>query len=313
MFRGITFDKQQVTDQNDGGFYQHFVRDGIIWGCNITTTNNTVYFSPGEIVVAGRLIWIDGITAVNIDPDRVTSGYARVYLRIDLSKTATIDVFEQIEIDVEYSTTTVFPDFVQGAINTNSGDMIYECGLVRVQIANGQITGIVSRIANAAVNATLVNNKAESALSVASAANATNATTAANATKLGGQVASYYAKATDIPAFLQKGIPAQETMSYSGSTVCKFGNIVFVQLRAQYTAGNGIQTGVTFARLPSGGVVPPVSYYVGAFGYNKERTVCANIQILVDSSDGALKSSYLSGQGPFQMITSNFWYPLTTV
>ena len=151
MFKGCTFDNQNVTSKNDGGLYGAiFTGDGILWGCSMSVTTDMLTIQPGEMVIGGRLIWVDGAMQIPFTGP-IADGYSQVVLTIDLSKTATIDEFEQVEASVVYSTTTTFPALTQGQINSENGDMIYQQELAVVSIAGSNITAITRQIGAAEI------------------------------------------------------------------------------------------------------------------------------------------------------------------
>ena len=151
MFKPITFDYQSVKSKNDGGLYNAiFIHDGIIWGCDITVTATSVTFSSGEIIIGGRIVWVDGATTVPIT-NPIQNGYARIKARIDLTKEATQTEIYQFETPVEFSTTTLFPDLTQETINDTG--TIYERELVVVKIEAGNVTAITRKMGNAEIDA----------------------------------------------------------------------------------------------------------------------------------------------------------------
>lgn len=153
MFKGCTFDNQNVSSKADGGLYQSiFPKDGKLWGCSMSVTATALTVQPGELMIGGRLIQVDGATQVPFT-DPIATGYGQIVLTIDLSQTSTETSFEQVEASVVYSTTEVFPDLTQGQINSQNGDMVYQAQLAVVSIAGGNITGIVSQIGTAELTA----------------------------------------------------------------------------------------------------------------------------------------------------------------
>ena len=153
MFKGCTFDNQNVSSKADGGLYQSiFPKDGKLWGCSMSVTATALTVQPGELMIGGRLIQVDGETQVPFT-DPITTGYGQIVLTIDLSQTSTETSFEQVEASVVYSTTEVFPDLTQGQINSQNGDMVYQAQLAVVSIAGGNVTGIVSQIGTAELTA----------------------------------------------------------------------------------------------------------------------------------------------------------------
>ena len=159
MLKGCTFDNQNVTSQNDGGLYQTiFPQDGILWGCSMSVTTDTLTIQPGEMMIGGRLIWVDGATSIQLS-DPIANGYGQLVLEIDLSQTSTQDTFNQVSAQFVYSTTTTFPELTQGDINEPGGDMIYQQQLAVVTISGSNITGITSQLGNAVIDAEMLGGK----------------------------------------------------------------------------------------------------------------------------------------------------------
>ena len=153
MFKGCTFDNQNVSSKTDGGLYQSiFPGDGTLWGCSMSVTAGALTVQPGEMMIGGRIILIDGASQVPFS-DPIAAGYGQVVLTIDLSKTSSIQDFEQIGVSVVYSTTEVFPALTKGKINSQNGDMVYQAELAVVSIAGGNVTGIVSQMGAAVLTA----------------------------------------------------------------------------------------------------------------------------------------------------------------
>lgn len=153
MFRGCTFEEQQVNSKDDGGLYREiFRKDGILWGCEMTVTNTALTIQPGRLIISGREIRVDGATQIPFTGP-IQNGYGQVVLTIDLSKTATKEEFDQVEASVVYSTTSLFPELTQGEINTSNGDMVYQQELAVVSIAGGNITGITRQIEGVEIDA----------------------------------------------------------------------------------------------------------------------------------------------------------------
>lgn len=229
MFRGCTFKDQPVDGANDGGFYQEiFSKDGILWGCEMTTTNDSFTMQPGELIISGRVIWVDGATQIPFTGP-IQNGYGQVLLTIDLSKTATKEEFDQIEVSVVYSTTSLFPELTQGEINTSNGDMVYQQELAVVSIAGGNITGITRQIGGAEIDAE----------------------------KLGGQLPEYYAKAADLLPPTAKQINSYPTdISGQGATYAwDDGKNVHITFFVLFTpGGDGIPSGGKVANFQ--GIVP---------------------------------------------------------
>lgn len=148
MIKGCTFDNQYVSSRTDGGLYESiFPGDGKVWGCSMSVTSSTLTIQPGELIIGGRILWVDGATQIDIS-NPIADGYGQIVLTIDLSKTSSTETFEQVELSVVYSATDVFPALTKGKINSQNGDMVYQAEMAVVSIAGGNVTGIVSQIAD---------------------------------------------------------------------------------------------------------------------------------------------------------------------
>ena len=148
MIKGCTFDNQYVSSRTDGGLYESiFPGDGKVWGCSMSVTSSTLTIQPGELMIGGRILLVDGATQIDIS-NPIADGYGQIVLTIDLSKTSSTETFEQVELSVVYSATDVFPALTKGKINSQNGDMVYQAEMAVVSIAGGNVTGIVSQIAD---------------------------------------------------------------------------------------------------------------------------------------------------------------------
>lgn len=148
MIKGCTFDNQYVSSRTDGGLYESiFPGDGKVWGCSMSVTSSTLTIQPGELIIGGRILWVDGATQIDIS-NPIADGYGQIVLTIDLSKTSSTETFEQVELSVVYSATDAFPALTKGKINSQNGDMVYQAEMAVVSIAGGNVTGIVSQIAD---------------------------------------------------------------------------------------------------------------------------------------------------------------------
>ena len=148
MIKGCTFDNQYVSSRTDGGLYESiFPGDGKVWGCSMSVTSSALTIQPGELMIGGRILLVDGATQIAIS-NPIADGYGQIVLTIDLSKTSSTETFEQVELSVVYSATDVFPALTKGKINSQNGDMVYQAEMAVVSIAGGNVTGIVSQIAD---------------------------------------------------------------------------------------------------------------------------------------------------------------------
>ena len=144
-FHGLTFPNQNVSSLDDGGFYRSFRGDGIIQGCEITFTTDSITIQAGWLIAGGRLIQVDGATTFTFE-DMITTGYGRLMLQIDTSQASTVEDFAQLSYLFDYSASIDgFTAPVQEDINLGGG-AIYQTVLAVVTIGNGNITEINSSL-----------------------------------------------------------------------------------------------------------------------------------------------------------------------
>lgn len=147
-FRGVTFANQNVTPSDDAVVMRHTLTDGILTGCDMTYSDDILTMDAGYLIVFGRLIHRPVVEDWVIN-DR-TSGYARVVMTIDLSRAATVEVFDQVNVSIDYAdSTSDFPALTKEDINA-AGSM-YQTVLAVVSLGVGGITGIQSQIGTSRV------------------------------------------------------------------------------------------------------------------------------------------------------------------
>ena len=147
-FRGVTFENQSVTPSDDAVVMRHTLTDGILTGCDMTYSDDILTMDAGYLIVCGRLIHRPVVEDWVIN-DR-TSGYARVVMAIDLSRAATVEVFDQVNVSIDYAdSTSDFPALTKEDINA-AGSM-YQTVLAVVSLGVGGITGIQSQIGTSRV------------------------------------------------------------------------------------------------------------------------------------------------------------------
>lgn len=142
-FTGVTFAKQTVLPSDDAIIRRAILPDGILTGCEMSYSGSTLTMAAGQLMICGRQIRHP--SAQNWAVVEATSGYARLLLTIDLTRTATTEVFDQVEDSIEYATAKDgFPELEQTDINT-SGTR-YQIVACIVSLGTGGITGIVSQL-----------------------------------------------------------------------------------------------------------------------------------------------------------------------
>lgn len=143
MLKGVTFENQNVTSANDGALYEQLFTDGILWGCSMSYTATGLTIQPGQMIIGGRMLYIDGATTYDAT-DIIADGYGQLVLTIDLSQPSTQTNFQRAQATWVYSTTSTFPALTQEAINETG--TVYQQELAVVSVSGGNITGITQQI-----------------------------------------------------------------------------------------------------------------------------------------------------------------------
>lgn len=146
-FAGVTFAEQKVTPSADAIIRRAILSDGVLTGCDLSYSGSTLTMSAGYLMVCGRQIRHPA--AQNWAVVDATSGYARLLLTIDLTRTSTKDAFDQVVDTIEYaSSVNGFPELTQADIN-DAGTK-YQIVLCTVSLGTGGISGIVSQLGKSA-------------------------------------------------------------------------------------------------------------------------------------------------------------------
>lgn len=136
---GIIFDARNNASKDWRNILKKILPDGILRGCNISYTSNSITVGDGYLVACGGVVQCDGTETLAITP-QLANGYVRLKLRIDLSREASNTTSNQTAWAQDYSATTTFPDLTQEDITSNG--LIYEIMVCIAQITGGNITGI---------------------------------------------------------------------------------------------------------------------------------------------------------------------------
>lgn len=143
---GITFAEQHVSPASDGVLYRKLLSDGIISGCDFSFNGSTLTMTSGWALLCGRELRFDGQNTFALTG--ASSGYARVVVVLDLTRTSAEDAWQQGSFRIDYSATTSgFSTLTQQDLN-GSGTL-YEAELVRVNLQSGAISSIVSSLGQA--------------------------------------------------------------------------------------------------------------------------------------------------------------------
>ena len=148
-FIGVTFAKQKVAPSDDALIRRAILPDGKLSGCAISYSGSTLTMASGHLMVCGRQIRHP--SAQNWAVVDATSGFARLVLTIDLTRTASKEVFDQVTTAIEYaSAEDGFVELEQSDINV-SGTR-YQVTLCVVSLGTGGITGIVTQLEKSAAD-----------------------------------------------------------------------------------------------------------------------------------------------------------------
>lgn len=137
---GVTFAHQRVTPSDDGAVFAAALSDGIATGCNMTRVGSTIRIASGKLIACGRVARVPA--AQDIPVTGASSGYARIVLTVDLSRSSTASVFEQVALDVQYAQTIgAFASLTQEDIN--NGGTMYQIVLCMMELSNAGIASIL--------------------------------------------------------------------------------------------------------------------------------------------------------------------------
>ena len=142
-FSGVTFQQQKISPSDDGLIRRKLLADGILYGCDMSYSGTTLTMAAGQLMICGRQIRHPA--AQNWAVVDATSGYARLVLTIDLTRTSTKDTFDQVLDTIEYaSSLDGFTALKTSDINI-SGTR-YQVVLCVVSLGTGGITGITDKL-----------------------------------------------------------------------------------------------------------------------------------------------------------------------
>ena len=142
-FAGITFPWQRVTPSDDAIIRRTLLADGILSGCELSYSGSTLTMGAGLLIACGRQLRHTAVQ--NWAVVGATSGYARLVLSIDTTRTSTKEDFDQIVDSIEYaSSRDGFTELQQADINESG--TIYQLVACVVSLGAGGITGIVEQV-----------------------------------------------------------------------------------------------------------------------------------------------------------------------
>lgn len=142
---GLIFEERNNTAKNWRRIFQNMHGDGVLRGCGVTFTSNSITVGDGVFMLAGGIISNDGADTIAVTPT-LTDGYVRLKCRVDMTQEALETGPGQVEWLTEFSTTTTFPALTQEDINGTGS--IYEGEIAVLQIVSGNITALISTMPN---------------------------------------------------------------------------------------------------------------------------------------------------------------------
>ena len=141
MLKGHVFNLQTFTSDAFAITFDKVLqgRSGILKGCNLSNTNNSITISEGYFIVRGRTLQIVGNETIS---NLTNNGYYSLVCEIDLSKTNTTDALNQATIKTVYNASS-YPTLTQQDI-TGTGT-VYQYEFARFKVENGNITDFTDR------------------------------------------------------------------------------------------------------------------------------------------------------------------------
>lgn len=120
MISGITFDQQAIKAEDMAHFMKTFSSNtsGITRGCNITSDSSNMYIAEGYLLIQGREIKIIGTQTVPLETVTTGEEYCSVVIEIDLSKTNTETVCNQLNIKT-LTSSSGYPTLTQQDLEDN--------------------------------------------------------------------------------------------------------------------------------------------------------------------------------------------------
>jgi hypothetical protein len=142
-FSGVTFAMQRVTPSDDGQLHRAILPDCILDGCAFSYSGSVLSMGAGSLLICGRQIRHTAAQSWSVTG--AASGYARLVIAIDLSQSATADVFDQVSAAIQYATAPDgFAALTQS--NINAAGTVYQVAACVVSLGTSGITGILDSL-----------------------------------------------------------------------------------------------------------------------------------------------------------------------
>lgn len=141
MLKGHVFNLQTFTSEAFAITFDKTLqgRCGVLQGCALSNTSNSVTIGAGYFVVKGRPLQVIGSETIsNIS----NTGFYSLVCEIDLSKVNTEETLNQAGIKTVYNAST-YPTLTQQDLF--NGGTVYQYEFARFRVANGGITDFTDR------------------------------------------------------------------------------------------------------------------------------------------------------------------------
>ena len=138
---GVNFENQEFTPSSDCAIWRRNVHDGILQGMAITVAGSGIKVAAGWLMAGGKELQLPA--AITVPATDQTSGYARLVVNVDLSKTSTEQSFQQGWISIDYASSRAGFEPLTKYDLAGSGTL-YQMALCVVSLQNSTISGIVS-------------------------------------------------------------------------------------------------------------------------------------------------------------------------
>lgn len=142
MIQGIVYDLQDIAASDLAHIFWTIsgMRDGILDGCDITYSGNTMYIAAGYFSPRGYLCRLTGTTPVSLPSVSSTNLYCNLVYQIDLAQTASEDSFTQGSF-VVLTSASGYPTPRQDDLD--NGGTIYQMSFAKFVMTSNGVTNFV--------------------------------------------------------------------------------------------------------------------------------------------------------------------------
>lgn len=138
--KGVNFDEQEFSPSSDCALWRRTVSDGILQGLAISASGSGIRLTAGWIMAGGKELQLP--STLTIPATGATSGFARLVVNVDLTRSSTEQSFLQGWISIEYaSSRSGFAALAQDDL-AGTGS-IYQMVLCVVSLGATGVTGVV--------------------------------------------------------------------------------------------------------------------------------------------------------------------------